>query len=49
MDYIHANPVTRGLVEKPEDWHWSSYADHVNLRQGPLPLDGESLPFRPLK
>jgi putative transposase len=22
--YIHRNPVTRGLVERPEDWRWSS-------------------------
>lgn len=22
--YIHRNPVERGLVEKPEDWAWSS-------------------------
>lgn len=22
--YIHRNPVKRGLVEKPEDWKWSS-------------------------
>jgi hypothetical protein len=25
IDYIHSNPVTRGLVEKPEDWPWSSF------------------------
>jgi len=25
LDYIHWNPVKRGLVEKPEDWLWSSY------------------------
>src|SRR3974390_1970336 len=25
LKYIHRNPVTRGLVEKPEDWAWSSY------------------------
>lgn len=24
IDYIHANPVRRGLVERPEDWEWSS-------------------------
>ena len=22
--YVHHNPVTRGLVDKPEDWEWSS-------------------------
>jgi putative transposase len=25
LKYIHRNPVERGLVEKPEDWPWSSY------------------------
>ena len=25
LRYIHRNPVTRGLVENPEDWPWSSY------------------------
>ena len=24
LDYIHRNPVKRGLVDKPEDWLWSS-------------------------
>ena len=24
IDYIHANPVRRGLVEHPTDWPWSS-------------------------
>ncbi len=24
IDYIHANPVRRGLVEGPTDWEWSS-------------------------
>ncbi len=24
LEYMHANPVKRGLVEKPEEWRWSS-------------------------
>lgn len=24
IGYIHRNPVKRGLVERPEDWRWSS-------------------------
>ena len=27
LRYIHRNPVSRGLVERPEDWKWSSF-DH---------------------
>jgi putative transposase len=24
LDYVHQNPVQRGLVARPEDWKWSS-------------------------
>ena len=27
--YIHLNPTTAGLVERPEDWPWSSYSYFV--------------------
>jgi putative transposase len=29
LNYIHRNPVKRGLVEKPEDWTWSSYRHYA--------------------
>jgi putative transposase len=25
LDYMHCNPVTRSLVDRPEQWRWSSY------------------------
>jgi putative transposase len=25
LRYMHRNPVKRGLVERPEDWRWSSF------------------------
>ncbi|MEO6804939.1 MAG: transposase [Edaphobacter sp.] len=28
LKYIHRNPVTRGLVSKPEDWPWSTYRNY---------------------
>lgn len=28
--YIHLNPTTAGLVDKPEDWELSSYRDYIN-------------------
>ena len=28
--YIHLNPTTAGLVNKPEDWQFSSYKDYIN-------------------
>ena len=34
--YIHSNPVRAKLVEKPEDWVYSSYQDYLGLRQGRL-------------
>lgn len=27
--YIHLNPTTSNLVDKPEDWHFSSYEDFI--------------------
>jgi putative transposase len=44
IDYIHNNPVRRGLCTKPEDWPWSGAADYAGARAGPLRLDRESLP-----
>lgn len=34
--YIHQNPVRAGLVNKMEDWHYSSYRDYAGLRNGTL-------------
>lgn len=28
IEYIHANPVRRGLVGSPGDWAWSSWRNH---------------------
>jgi REP-associated tyrosine transposase len=25
LHYMHENPVGRGLVERPEQWEWSSF------------------------
>jgi hypothetical protein len=34
--YIHLNPVAAGLVEKAEDWEYSSYRDYLGLCDGNL-------------
>lgn len=34
--YIHQNPVRAGLVNKPEEWRFSSYQDYAGLRNGRL-------------
>jgi putative transposase len=47
IDYIHQNPLRRGLVMDAIDWFWSSAADFANLREGPLKVDKDNLPWRP--
>jgi putative transposase len=39
IEYIHNNPVSRGLVSKPEAWPWSSARDWAGDRNGVLPID----------
>jgi putative transposase len=29
LRYMHRNPVVRGLVEKPEEWAWSSFRHYA--------------------
>jgi hypothetical protein len=36
IDDIHANPVRRGLVDRPTDWKWSSAAAHEGSSPAPL-------------
>ena len=36
LKYMHRNPVKRGLVTQPEDWHWSSYRHY--LLEEPTPV-----------
>jgi hypothetical protein len=30
--YLALNPVRAGMVERPEEWRWSSYPGHVGYR-----------------
>jgi len=39
LDYIHANPVKRGLVARPEDWEWSSAREYAGDRDVRLKVD----------
>ena len=38
LRYIHRNPVTRGLVKRPEDWKWSSYRFYAFGEKGPVAI-----------
>jgi len=44
VKYIHENPVRRGLVDRPEDWQWSSARDWMEQGRGPVTIDKESFP-----
>jgi putative transposase len=39
VTYLHLNPVRRGLVERPEDWEWSSARWYAGVRPVPLEMD----------
>jgi putative transposase len=39
IEYIHANPVRRGLVREPSDWIWSSARWYDGHRDVPLQMD----------
>ena len=39
LKYIHRNPVTRGLVDKPEDWPWSSYRHYATRGRGVIEIE----------
>ncbi|MGH9359832.1 MAG: hypothetical protein ACRD1O_11760 [Terriglobia bacterium] len=36
LDYMHANPVRRRLVEYPEQWAWSSFR-YYHLQDASVP------------
>jgi len=50
VEYIHLNPVKRGLVTKPEEWRWSSIPDYAGAplqrpdTKSVLPVDRVLLP-----
>ena len=39
LDYMHGNPVTRRLVQRPQDWPWSSYLSYEKGEAGLIPID----------
>ena len=44
VHYIHNNPVRKGLVETPDQWHYSSAADWDGTTSGPIPIDRDTFP-----
>jgi putative transposase len=47
VEYIHDNPVRRGLVERQVDWPWSSAGAYAGDAEPLIPIDFESLPEDP--
>jgi putative transposase len=41
LRYIHRNPVNRGLVDKPEEWPWSSFRHYATGEIGIVEIESE--------
>jgi putative transposase len=41
LNYMHANPVARGLVKDPKDWPWSSWSFYRRGEAGLVGIDVE--------
>jgi len=41
LRYLHRNPVTRGLVARPDDWQWSSFRHYVTGMDGVVEIESE--------
>jgi len=39
LRYIHHNPVTRGLVNRPEEWEWSSFRHYLTGESGVVEIE----------
>jgi putative transposase len=39
LDYMHANPVKRKLVRRPQDWLWSSCSFYTSGEAGLISMD----------
>jgi putative transposase len=46
LRYMHRNPVKRGLVEKPEDWPWSSFRHYATGDVGAVEIESQWTAFR---
>ena len=48
LNYMHMNPVRKGLVRRPEDWQWSSFnnfaLDNATVAACPIQIDYVRLP-----
>ena len=49
LEYMHLNPVKKGLVKRPEEWRWSSSnnfaLDKTTVAACPIQIDYVRLPL----
>ncbi len=43
IDYIHDNPIRKGLIDRAEDWEYSSANEYAGMGEGIIKIDKESL------
>jgi putative transposase len=41
LRYIHRNPVNRGLIDRPEDYRWSSFNHYATGSPCPIEIESE--------
>jgi putative transposase len=41
LRYMHRNPVKRGLIERPQDWPWSSFVHYATGKAGTVEIESE--------
>jgi putative transposase len=41
LQYMHRNPVRRGLVSTPEEWPWSSFLHYATGKEGPVEIESQ--------
>jgi putative transposase len=46
LRYMHRNPVKRGLVERPEDWAWSSFRHYATGEVGAIEIESKWTAFQ---
>ena len=46
LQYIHRNPVKRGLAERPEDWKWSSFRHYATGALGVVEIESSLTAIR---
>ena len=41
LQYLHRNPVKRGLCARPEDWRWSSFLHYATGVEGIVEIESQ--------